>query len=184
MKSTFVNDGTTKNGVLIAAKRGYIATSVTPGKESAGSLMRVQFDSWVMLACYFPQLEAKAAYFDVCRRVAQDSSDQPLLIVGDMNTGNQLIDKTPTGTKYACSDRFDQLSQKEGLVDLWRRSNGMQAREWTWLTKRNGFRLDHAFGNRPFVERFDPRCWYDHRPRGEKHSDHSAVLISLEAAAL
>ena len=56
-----------------------------------------------MLACYFPQLEAKAAYFDVCERVAKDCGGQPLLTVGDMNTGNQIADKTPAGVKYACS---------------------------------------------------------------------------------
>ncbi len=45
MKSAFFNDGKTKNGVLVAAKHAYVATSVTPGNESAGTLMRVQFNS-------------------------------------------------------------------------------------------------------------------------------------------
>jgi len=98
--------------------------------------------------------------------VAKECSGQPLLIVGDLNTGNQMSDKTPAGTKYDCSEHFDRLSQREGLVDLWRRSNGADVREWTWYsTARNGFRLDHAFGNRVFVDLFGPSCRYDHRPR-------------------
>ena len=181
MRLASLNDGATKNGVFVAAKHGCIETSVTPGNQSAGALMRVQFDSWAMLACYFPHLEAKAPYFDVCERVAKECGGQPLLIVGDLNTGNQSVDKTAAGTKYACSDRFDRLSQKEGLVDLWRRSNGTRPGEWTWLTKQNGFRIDHAFGNQQFVDRFDPACRYDHRPRKDGFSDHSAVLICMGA---
>jgi len=181
MNWAFANDGATKNGVLVASDQLSIAVTATPRCESPGTLLRVQFDSWTMLACYFPNGDAKAKYFDVCETVAKDCGPRPLLIVGDLNTGNQLVDKTPSGVKYACSERFDRLSQKEGLVDLWRRTHGPEAREWTWRTKQNGFRLDHAFGNQSFVDKFNPTCQYDHRPREGNFSDHSAVVISLES---
>ena len=47
-------------------------------------------------------------------------------------------------------------------------------------SRMNGFRIDHAFGNRPFIERFGPiRCHYDHSPRAMKITDHSALLVEL-----
>ena len=136
-----------------------------PGRSVGGNddACRVRFPDHA--ACYFPQKRAKSRFFDVCRDVAKDKGARPLLIVGDLNTGNQMSDRTPSGTKYDCSEDFDRLSQREGLVDLWRKSNGADTREWTWRsTAGNGFRLDHAFGNEMFVDRFGPSCCYDHRP--------------------
>ena len=179
----FANDGATSNGVCIAAKRPLTAVGATPGRATAGTLLKVEFDSWLMLACYFPQGEAKAPYFEVCRQVARECVERPLLIVGDLNTGNQTADKTPGGEKYARNDDFDGLSKHEGLIDLWRRTNGAEERQWTWLTPKNGFRLDHAFGNASFVDRFRPICRYDHTPREVGLSDHSAILIETEAVA-
>jgi exonuclease III len=177
------NDGATENGVFVAAKNEFATASETPDRQSAGTLMRVEFDGWTLLACYFPQKAAKARYFEVCRRIAQDRETRPLLIVGDLNTGNQMADRTPAGTPYFCSDDFDDLSRKHGLCDLWRRTNG-DKQDWTWRSspKRNPFRLDHAFGNRLFVDSFNPSCRYDHSPREAtpKSSDHSAIIVTTE----
>ena len=46
------------------------------------------------------------------------------------------------------------------------------------MTKVNGFRLDHAFGNQAFVAAFNPTCRYDHSSRKGRFSDHSALVIS------
>jgi exonuclease III len=183
MRWARANEGATRNGVFVAAKENFDSTSVPPGPESAGTLLRVQFDVWTMLACYFPQGRAKSRYFDACRDVAEAVSAKPFLIVGDLNTGNQVADRTPTGERYACAERFDWLSEAGGLVDLWRRTNGAAAREWRWLTSKNGFRLDHAFGNGPLVKRFDPSCQYDDAPRKIGFSDHSAVLVAFTKEA-
>jgi hypothetical protein len=59
-------DGATKNGVFVASTLPFQITSVTPDKSTAGTLLRVAFDDWTMLAAYFPQREAKADYFKVC----------------------------------------------------------------------------------------------------------------------
>jgi exonuclease III len=184
------NDGKPVNGVFVATKLAFKAKSKTPGKDSSGALLQVQFESWEMLACYFPgasardkdRVRAKARYFEACRDAASGTGARPLLIVGDLNTGNQTADRTEGGEKYTCSEHFDDLSQKDGLTDLWRRSNGADAREWTWFSsnKRNPFRLDHAFGHRPFVEFFRPTCRYDHRPREAGFSDHSAIVVATE----
>jgi hypothetical protein len=63
--------------------------------------VRAAFLDWTMLACYFPQGEAKGRYFDVCCDVARACSGRPLLMLGDLNTGNQLADKTPGGATPA-----------------------------------------------------------------------------------
>ena len=115
------------------------SSSVTPGAETAGTLLRVALGGWTMLACYFPLGEAKARYFQTCSNVAKAVGASPFLMVGDLNTGNQLADKTLDGARYACADRFDHLSVGDGLVDLWRRTQGSGAREWTWMTKSQWF---------------------------------------------
>ena len=71
MRWACANEGATRNGVFVAAKENFDSTSVTPGPESAGTLLRVQFDVWTMLACYFPQGIAKSRYFDACQDVAE-----------------------------------------------------------------------------------------------------------------
>lgn len=171
-------DGATKNGVFVASALPFQSVSVMPGPETAGTLLRVAFDRWTMLAAYFPQREAKARYFRACSDVAISDSAVPFLMVGDLNTGNQLADRTPNGDRYVCDELFDGLSGSPRLVDLWRRTHGPHAREWSWMTKANGFRLDHAFGNSAFVAAFDPSCRYDHSPRENGLTDHSALLIS------
>jgi exonuclease III len=177
-------DGATRNGVFVATAPKFQSSSITPGAETAGTLLRVAFEGWTMLACYFPQGDAKARYFQSCSEVTKAVGAAPFLIVGDLNTGNQVVDRTPDGERYACADLFDRLSAGDGLVDLWRRTQGAGAREWSWMPKANGFRLDHAFGNHAFVAAFDPLCEYDHSPReAGGFSDHSAVVISAKARA-
>jgi exonuclease III len=176
-------EGLTKNGVFIASALPFEATSATPDKQTAGTLLRVGFDSWTMLAAYFPQREAKARYFKACCEMATAVAASPFVLVGDLNTGNQRADRTPAGDKYVCAELFDGLSGSHGLVDLWRRTHGPDAREWSWKTKVNGFRLDHAFGNAAFVSAFDPACRYDHASRESKSTDHSALLISTGVAS-
>ena len=55
MQWTGACDGATKNGVFVASALTFQAASVTPGPETAGTLLRVAFDRWTMLAAYFPQ---------------------------------------------------------------------------------------------------------------------------------
>jgi exonuclease III len=171
-------EGSTLNGVAVAAKTPFCCEGVTPDRQSPGTLLQADFPDWSMLASYFPQGEAKNRYFDVVRRLADARGDRPFLVMGDLNTGNQLADKTAAGAKYACAERFDRLSSADGLVDLWRATHGAEAREWSWTTSKNGFRLDHAFGNSAFVKAFDPTCVYDHSTREAKLSDHSALIVS------
>jgi hypothetical protein len=82
-----------------------------PGRSVGGNddACRVRFPDHA--ACYFPQKRAKSRFFDVCRDVAKDKGARPLLIVGDLNTGNQMS-RTPSGTKYDCSEDFDRYPRE------------------------------------------------------------------------
>jgi exonuclease III len=181
-----LNDGSTRNGLLVASRTPFKTTSLTPAGPvaSAGVLMLAQFPSWALLAGYFPQLKTKAHFFSACREAAKAHAGAPFMIVGDMNTGNQRADKCEAGSPFACDDHFDALTGDGLLVDLWRRTHGPDIREWSWLSNtRNGFRIDHAFANEPFLEAFQPACVYDHAPREERLSDHSAMIVAMSTTA-
>ena len=172
------SDGRTANGVFVASTLPFLAESRRPAEPGAGVLVQVQFDKFILLACYFPQAEAKAPFFFRCAEIATEYAATPFVLLGDLNTGNQLADKDCTGAPYHCANRFDDLATDYGLHDLWRRSNGDNAREWTWVSHRgNRFRIDHAFGNEEFVHWADPACDYDHTPRQARTTDHSAILV-------
>jgi exonuclease III len=176
-----LNDGASVNGLLVAARQPFRHASATPATGSAGVILLVEFDAFALAGSYFPQNEAKAAFFDALAGLARDAT-RPLLLLGDLNTGNQAADKEEKGAKFACAAQFDALSRESGLVDLWRRSNG-DRREWTWRSSAgNGFRLDHAFADQRFIERFAPACAYDHVPRDSGLSDHSALIVTTSEA--
>jgi exodeoxyribonuclease III len=173
------NDGATLNGVFIAARTPFQAASKTPQSVFAGVLLAARFSEWNLLGVYFPQLKEKKPFFDACSQITQENQEKPFLLIGDLNTGNQRSDRDLKATPFTCANEFDALSRNAKLVDLWRRTNGSDAREWTWLSHRNnGFRVDHALANEPFVEWMQPSCHYDTTPRTEKLSDHSAVVIT------
>lgn len=180
-----LNNGTTANGVFVASRSKFDWVSRTPASGTAGVLMLVEFTSWNILATYFPHGDAKAPFFNELFATARDLSGAPLAIIGDLNTGNQLSDKSPKGDRYSCADQFDALESDAGLVDLWRRTNGADAREWSWLSNaKNGFRIDHAFGNQRFIDLAQPVCGYDHSPRLDSLSDHSAILVFVRSGLL
>ena len=181
MSHAVLNDGKTYNGVFVASKHPFTWETRTPRGDTAGVLMMVRFASWAMMASYFPQSQAKADFFNSLMEVAAELSGVPFLIVGDLNTGNQVTDKSPEGGSYHCADQFDQLSTIGGLIDLWRHTNGTEAREWTWLSRsKNGFRIDHAFANSRFADTTQPSCRYDHSPRLNGISDHSALVVTVQ----
>jgi exodeoxyribonuclease III len=176
-------DGQTANGVFVASMVQLTAKSVTPAGGKAGVLMHVGLHGFDMLACYFPQMSAKGPFFERCAEIAAEHRGGPYLMVGDLNTGNQIRDRVARSGKYFCAPAFDELSSKASLTDLWRRTHGVDAREWSWFSNRgatrNGFRIDHAFGNEALIDWGNPECDYDHTPRENGWSDHSAITIHL-----
>ena len=179
MQTAVQNDGQTANGVLVASVLPFKAETVTPDGSGAGTLMLAKFAAFDLLACYFPQKKAKSPFFARCSEIVCLSKSTPMLLIGDLNTGNQDRDTSDEKGRFFCSNAFDELTTCQELIDLWRRSNGDDAREWTWLSNhKNGFRIDHALANEAFVALADPVCFYDHEPRERGWTDHSAVVVS------
>ena len=183
MHSVNCTDGKTANGVFVASKFPLAGTSERPAKPGPGVLLQTECGGLGLLACYFPQGTAKVEFFRKCMGIASDYVDKPFILLGDLNTGNQVADKDVAGASYYCAEWFDKLSSQGGLFDLWRLSNGRDAREWTWISNGgNGFRIDHAFANDAFIKRGRPTCRYDHEPRHARLTDHSLIVVDyLEA---
>jgi exodeoxyribonuclease III len=183
MRHDGLTDGQTANGIFLASSDDFLSESVTPIGEGAGCLMLARFDWVTLLGCYFPQLNAKAVFFDRCLEVALRHPIVPFVLAGDLNTGNQLADRSERAGKYYCADHFDRLASAGGLLDLWRLTNGA-SREWTWhSTRGNGFRIDHAFGNDAFIASANPVCAYDRQARDDRLTDHSAVVVRIDDVA-
>jgi exonuclease III len=169
------------NRVLLAATDLTGSQVVTPPGSTVGDLIMISLAQGIqILGCYFPQRLAKAPFFQRCIQLAQTKPDVPLIIVGDFNTGRNDLDIQGTGTRFHCADLFESLSSDTGLIDLWRAQHG-DRQEWTWCSRVNGFRIDHVFGNKAFVNRFPTfRCEIDHLPRLSKLTDHSAVILEAD----
>lgn len=166
------------NGVLMAGTDLVRSEDVTPSDSTAGNLLMIELKQKIkILGCYFPQKRAQEPFFQQCIQLAQKQPDIPLVIVGDLNTGNNDLDIEGSGAPFHCADLFEALTNKAGLVDLWRSRHGDQ-QEWTWRSPKNGFRIDHVFGNEAFINRFPAfRCEIDHVPRDSRLTDHSAVVL-------
>jgi exonuclease III len=169
----------TANGMLVAAKKPLSTFRITPPHAVSGEMVATDLGGFRMLCGYFPQLDAKKSFFDLLLEQAA-AVQTPLLVIGDLNTGRNDIDLEFGATKFSCADQFAELTQQAGMADLWRRTNGADAREWTWRSHKNGFRIDHAFGNRALISSFlTIRCWYDHSPREDGLTDHSGLIVDL-----
>lgn len=163
------------------AKTPVTSHRATPAGSPSGELLLVTLQSGIhVLGCYFPQSKQKAPFFSRAAEFGAALNNAPFLVVGDLNTGRNDVDRSERGVKFALEDEFISLSRTTGLVDLWRQEHGERALEWTWLTAKNGFRIDHAFGNQALLGRFSVvGCRYDHSPRNFGLSDHSAMVLDL-----
>ncbi len=180
--ATACRDNPGANGVLIAAKQFSEPQRVTPGISKFGELLLAEiYPGFRMLAGYFPQGKLKEPFFRQCMNEVSRAGEVPIFLIGDLNTGRNDLDIEGGGTPFDCADLFEGLESRAGLIDLWRATNGNR-QEWTWRSMASGFRIDHAFGNKPLLERFGPIvCRYDHAPRETKITDHSALFVELSA---
>ena len=170
----------TANAILVGAKEPFELTRITPTGAEKGELGLAKFATFNLCAAYFPQLNEKAAFFNRCFELAENFNSAPLLIVGDLNTGRNDCDLEQGGVKFSCDGHFVNLETKSGLTDIWRAQHGASAREWTWRSSKNGFRIDHAFANEAFRTAFKKiNCFYLHEPRESHVTDHSALVVDL-----
>lgn len=172
------NAGERANSVLVACRqpirRGYAADETVPDKRH---LWIVELDWLTLCAVYMPNQEAKLPYWRALERLAQ-RADGPDLFLGDFNTGNNALDLSPGGALFIASDYFDRFGSGR-LVDVWRARNA-QAAEFSWFSRsKNGFRLDHAFASSTLNKKVRS-CEYQHEPRTQSLSDHSALLLTID----
>ncbi len=166
------------NGVLIASKAHItVARPIGSALPDRRHLWAADL-GWTSIAgVYMPQMKAKLPYWDALLDEAGGSA-APQILIGDFNTGDNMLDRDPGGAPFVGADRIGQLL-RAGYTDAWRDKHG-DAREYSWFsTTGNGFRVDHAYVR----EELEPRvirCEYDHDPRLARATDHSAMILDLE----
>src|SRR5208283_298978 len=140
-----------RNGVLIAArcpfrKRG----SVGSGLSESYRMVSVEFPSFRLNGVYVPNLLAKIPYWEALITAISPDRNGYALAIGDFNTCRPFVDEA--GAIDATAYYMDMI-EEIGFCDLWRRRHPA-GREYSWFsTRRNGFRIDHAFLSRGLAAR-------------------------------
>ena len=179
-----LREGARANGVAMFCREEFVANRVTPSDAQRGELLLARAINLSVLVAYFPQSKAKAPFFQRCAEFAAKET-APMLVIGDLNTGSNVRDMEPGGARFHCEREFIDLTLVHGLTDLWRKQHGDDARDWTWRSTKNGFRIDHALANRGFLDAYPKAtCRIDHWPRETNISDHSALIIELNNAII
>lgn len=179
-----ISQGPSANGILMASRCDQMVSRITPKGALHGEIAFSASDKIDLISCYFPQKHEKMQFFHtVTDRILKASV--PTILIGDLNTGLNGIDLTKGATPFFCSKEFAELESLGGAQDLWRHSHGKGAQEWSWCSRKNGFRIDHAYGNEALFKTYSSVfCRYDHSTRTEGVSDHSAILVELENLAI
>jgi exodeoxyribonuclease-3 len=163
-----------QNGVVVFSLSPASSVTMNPTEVDQNRIVACRVGSLTIAGVYFALNHKKATLFDYLLSKPAELGDD-YLIIGDFNTGRHRVDEV--GATFLCEDRFTALPAA-GFHDLWRQSNGEEAREFSWASHRGGkFRLDHAFGSRTAAARLID-CSYDHSTRPGL-SDHSALVVNL-----
>lgn len=170
-------------GVLIASKAEFVtnhncrAEGLSPHRWDAVTFPAASF---TLVCSYFPAVaDAIQATWPNVLLTCSSIQKQPVLLVGDMNSGQTALDAqsgTLSGDPWFCAMPL------HGFVDLWRLKHRSRI-EYTWFSQRgggpmNGFRLDHAFGTKSLQRRVTS-CEYSHDERLQGLSDHSVLLVTV-----
>lgn len=165
------------NAVLIASRSPIL--SARPMGESMADRRHLWAADlgWTTLGgVYMPNLKAKLPYWDALITEAAAGVSRQLLI-GDFNTGDNLLDRDPKGVRYEGADRIPLLL-RAGFTDAWR-TRHPAIREYSWFSNSgNGFRLDQTY-LQSRLETMVVSCEYDHTPRLDGVTDHSAMILGL-----
>ena len=166
-------------GVAILSRAPVERVPVPIGLESLGfryQAVRIPALDLELRAIYAPlHQDPYREFWESALDSLEADSGRPVLVVGDLNMGASGIDSP---AKDVFCDRFFRQLPGRGYSDLWRRTNGADAREYTWHGRVNPYRLDHAFGSPAIVGRL-VGCSYDHRVREAGLSDHSLLAVEL-----
>jgi len=126
--------------------------------------------------------ERKRRWLACCDAALANTAGQPTVLLGDLNIlepGHKP--KYPFFAPFEY-DFYQALADTHGLTDAFR-SLHPEAAEYSWVGRTgDGYRYDHAFCSRELAG-LVTSCQYDHQPRSDKLSDHSALTLHLDLPA-
>jgi exodeoxyribonuclease-3 len=126
--------------------------------------------------------ERKRRWLACCGTALANTAGQPTVLLGDLNileSGHKPRYPFFAPFEY---DFYQALSDIHGLADAFRHLHPDEA-EYSWVGRTgDGYRYDHAFCSRELAG-LVMSCQYDHEPRSDKLSDHSALTLHLDLAA-
>ena len=164
------------NSVLIASRQacdGILHASSDPVYGHA--LVSAHFSAFRVFSVYFPH-KKKHQLFDY---LLDDAllTGLPAVIVGDYNSGINHIDQK--GRSFWYEDDMLRFSSLD-YHDAFRHLNG-DVREYSWYSHQdNGYRYDHTYVHGDLLP-VVADCIYLHEWREEGLSDHSPMLLTLQA---
>lgn len=161
------------NSVLIASKLPFNShLYIDIDKEYAANVIMAEFAAFNLYGCYLPH-KKKHKLFDFLINEAQ--KEKPIIIAGDLNSGINGVDQK--GSSFWYEDEMKKLD-KLGVKDAFRAKHG-DVKEYSWYSHQgNGYRYDHTLVDEtllPIVK----NCFYYHKVREDKLSDHSVMVLEL-----
>ena len=140
------------------------------GKESLGFELS-------LISVHFPQKKAQVPLFKSLFEDSESLLKTNAMIIGDMNCGIPFVD-SDSKTFYATKHYQELLNT--GWIDNWR-SRHLKAEEYTWVSARTGnrFRYDQCLSS-PALDSKITSIEYDHKPREERYSDHSLMIVEFK----
>jgi len=167
------------NGVAIFSR---IPFEVIDEKRELGEhhhkVVEVSFERFKLIGVYFPNKQKKKPVFEYLMEYCENNIEKCVAIVGDYNTC-KAEDMEGGGVPLKeYMYKFEEL----GWFDGWRKFHPYET-EFSWYSKKrdgskNGFRLDHLICT-PYFAQALASVEYDHKPREEGFTDHSALIIDL-----
>lgn len=160
--------------------------------RAAAALVLIGSRQLRVLGMYVPsrdvgleKTERKKKWLAACRTALRsDQTADPAtstILLGDLNVlepDHQPAYKFFAPFEY---DFYQALTNDHGLVDAYRCLNPHDV-EHSWVGRTgDGYRYDHAFCSAQLQNRI-AACGYDHSPRLDKLSDHSAMTLTLDIA--
>ena len=170
-----------RNGVLVAARHPFReGGAVDLGLPEPYRMVSVDFATFRLIGIYMPNLLAKIPYWDALIAALSSHSADRALAIGDFNTCRAYLDEAGAIDRTAhYMDTIEQI----GFRDLWRHRYP-DRREYSWFsTKRNGFRIDHAFLSQHLAA-CARTIHYSHEERIAGLSDHSPLVLELTSGKL
>lgn len=165
----------TVNSVLIASKTEFSSTSFEELEEHKNRIIKLENSSFTIYGCYFPLNEHKRKVFEFLLNEIDKNTTKNIIITGDYNTGKHFQDEK--GATFIDSGYLNKFEEK-GLIDVWRNLNP-DKKEYSWYSSAgNGFRLDHFYIHSQLNDQV-VNCYYEHKYRENKISDHSMMSLVM-----